>query len=193
MIAEPVRVPTSGISEKKKATTARTAGNGAPMIVQEDRAQNTVDDAHRDLTHDEVPDGLRDLLGDVDEPRALGGRHQLVDGRLQVRCGGGEVDREDQHDERTGQTREHRRSDGEHALPDGRVVEILDPVLHEGEDLVDVQVREDAGEPLLEVLEGRPALDELGDRLDELTDLAGDDGNEHQHDAGERARALPGS
>ena len=32
MIAEPVSVPTSGISEKKNAMTARTAGNGAPMI-----------------------------------------------------------------------------------------------------------------------------------------------------------------
>jgi hypothetical protein len=32
MIVEPVRVPTSGISEKKKATTASTAGKGASMI-----------------------------------------------------------------------------------------------------------------------------------------------------------------
>ena len=34
MIAEPVSVPTSGISEKKKATTASTAGKGAWMIVR---------------------------------------------------------------------------------------------------------------------------------------------------------------
>ncbi len=32
MIVEPVSVPTSGISEKKNATTASTAGNGALMI-----------------------------------------------------------------------------------------------------------------------------------------------------------------
>jgi len=32
MSVEPVSVPTSGIREKKNATTARTAGNGAPMI-----------------------------------------------------------------------------------------------------------------------------------------------------------------
>ena len=34
MIVDPVSVPTSGISENSSATTARTAGNGASMMLR---------------------------------------------------------------------------------------------------------------------------------------------------------------
>ena len=45
MIADPVRVPTSGISEKKNAIDSEDGGERRTDDRQEDRAQDAVDDA----------------------------------------------------------------------------------------------------------------------------------------------------
>ena len=72
--------------------------------------------------------------------------------------------------------------------PIERVVERLDPVLHEGERRRRrSRFGEDAAAATsFDVVEGRAALDELGDlRSTSWRDLLDDDRHQHQHDAGE--------
>ena len=70
MMAEPVRVPTSGMIEKNRAITASTAVKGAPMIERKMKLSTPFVSPRLELAHDEIPDGVGDLFGEIDESPA---------------------------------------------------------------------------------------------------------------------------
>ncbi|MBG9885599.1 hypothetical protein ABE10_03145 [Bacillus toyonensis] len=161
-------------------------GEGRTDDGEEDRAEDPVDHAHRDLSHDVVADRSGDLLGEVDEPRSLGGRDELVDGAFERGDRRGEVDREDEDDEGAEEAPHDRRADSHHAFRD-RAPVLPEPLLGVADDLVEerrLQAGEDGEDPVLDVADVG-ALQERGDLAHELADLVDENRQHDQDDSGE--------